>query len=562
LGPVTAADKLLRRESERVLGPVRRGIAYPQIPSVHELHLPATAPAPDPAGDAWLSPGLCDPYIEEARRLKAYDDFKLISDARPLPLFSAEKTAILDRARAAARSAGGTQASRRRASLRVFLDRHYDFADETEPAPLVAPQWKITSGDAARDAAFATTERILPRLLRRAPVPATGSLLPTPYPFLIAAPGRFRESYYWDTYFGLKGVLATHRIEIAQMQADNLLEEVRRFGFVPNGTRDYYLSRSQPPLLSSLVREVYEASATSPNRSEWLRRRAYPLMRLDYEKFWMRRQTRWDPDAGLNHDWDALDLPRPERHGADDETRLGRSYRDVRAAAESGLDFTVAMGGEASRVAGVLLNALLYKTERDLEWAANELGLKSEAAQWAEAAQRRQRAIDARLWRADRGEYDNFNLRTGAPIPILSAVTFAPLFVGAASAAQAAAVVKALPRLERAGGLMASEATLSSYQWDGTNGWAPLQILAIEGLRRYGYEREAKRLAEEWVGVIALVHHRTGILYERYDVAKADYPGADGSKYPVQEGFLWTNSSFVWALTAVLGVPLKKIDER
>ena len=231
----------------------------------------------------------------------------------------------------------------------------------------------------------------------------------------------------------------------------------------------------------------------------WLQKRAFPLVKADYEGFWMK--SRWDASTGLNHPSDDLDLERPERHTNDDEKKLGVTYRDVRAAAESAEDFSQAFVGEASQVAGVLLNSLLYKTERDLEWMAHMLGLSTDESAFRSAAGRRQATIDKYLWNPDIGRYENYLLRTGKRIPIQVADTFAPLFVGVASDAQAQAVRKGLPTLERAGGLMSTELTASADQWDGNNGWAPHQVMAIQGLTNYhrgtGVDPDARRLAEK-----------------------------------------------------------------
>lgn len=568
-----------------IIGHRKAQVAYPSVASVYQEHLPRVAPQPiEPTRD--VSPGLSDPMIEEARRVKAFEDFKPLSDVRRRKLSARDLAAVLARAteagEAAAKAhqvppkgtglAGATSESPalacRKAFLHEYIDGVYTFGNELEPLDgIVSPKWKLkprTSADASLVGAFDYTEETLAKLVRKTPEHSDGSLLPNPYPFAIPA-GRFQEAYYWDSYFGMMGLLATGRLELSQMQVDNFLEAVRNFGFIPNGMRDYYLSRSQPPFLSSMVRDVYEASLAAAGSARdpaaekarirsWLRDRAYPLMERDYQDFWMNPRTRYDATTGLNHHWDEFNLPRPERHASDVETRLGRTYRDVRAEAESGLDFTVAFGGEASRVAGVLLNSMLYKTEGDLAWAARELGKDREARKFEAAARRRRHAMDRYLWDPAKGVYENYDLRTRRRIPVLSATAFAPLYVHAASARQAGDLrARALPVLEKKGGLMSSDALSSTDQWDGPNGWAPLQVMAVQGLRNYGYDEDARRISDKWVRIIANVESRVGAMYERMDVARGDQPYADGTKYPPQQGFLWTNSSFVWMLKNVLG---------
>jgi alpha,alpha-trehalase len=316
-----------------------------------------------------------------------------------------------------------------------------------------------------------------------------------------------------------------------------------------------------------MARDVYEASyakaATAAEKARidrWLRERAYPLVRADYERFWMNPRTRFDARTGLNHHWDDIDLPRPERHGADNELALGRTYRDTRAAAESGLDFTDLFENQASAIANPLLNSMLYKTEQDLGWAASRLGLKAEARKFRAAAARRRAAVDRHLWNAQRGRYEPLNLATGKRVNVLSADTFSPLFVGMASPAQAARVRATLAVLERPGGLMATDLLKSAHQWDGINGWAPYQVMAIRGLERYGFAADGRRLADKWVHALAEIHARDRTFYERIDVARVTKPNIDAHKYPPQEGFLWTNGSFAWAAPEVLDARLRRIN--
>ena len=140
-----------------------------------------------------------------------------------------------------------------------------------------------------------------------------------------------------------------------------------------------------------------------------------------------------------------------------------------------------------------------------------------------------------------------------------SADAFAALFVGLASPEQAKIMRQSLRALEKEGGLMASNLESSIHQWDGPNGWAPYQVMAIDGLRRYGYTDDARRIAKKWVDAVAKIHDESRAMYERIDVKKISKPEVDPHKYPTQEGFLWTNGSFVWAAVDVLKMPLEPI---
>lgn len=539
-------------------------VAYPEIPTVQELHLTETAPAPQ-ASPIGLGPsaGSIDPLLERARELHAFDDFKYLADLRPKDLTAPDLDALKAQGHALVEKTGKTGEDAERAYLKFFIEAAYEPGGKLEKVPGIArPEWSVKTGDAETDATFDYTEKTWSELVRKTVAMKGGSLLASPYPVVIPA-GRFQESYYWDTYFGVQGLLATHRLELARMQVENFLSDVQEYGFVPNGGRDYYLTRSQPPVLSSLVSDVYRASfaATTPEGKarlkQWLAKRAYPLLVDDYKNFWMNPKTRYDAKTGLNHHWDALDTPRPERHGSDNERLLGKTYRDVRAAAESGLDFTEAFQGEATHIAGILLNSLLYKTERDLAWMADEMNRPKDAAVYHAAAAKRKAAMNRYLWDSKTGRFENYNLRTHRRVNAATGDLFATLFAKLATKSQAVKIHAQLKTLEGPGGIRASNLFNSTYQWDGNNGWAPFQFFAMEGLRSYGFETDAKRLAHEWIEANNKIHEATGALYERVDVEKLAKPKADTTKYPPQPGFFWTNGIYDWALIDILGTPLR-----
>jgi len=539
-------------------------IKYPDIPGLEQIHLPKDPPILFSQTADILSDGLTDPILERARELHVVDDFKYLSDLRRRTLSEEELAKIQVQGKALAERSEKKAKDKERAYLKFLIESEYEPGGHLDPVPALAPpRWNVRTGNSSIDETFAYTEDTWSKLARKTVPEKGGSLLPSPYPILIPA-GRFQESYYWDSYFGAQGLLVTKRIDLAGMQVENLLENVRRYGFVPNGGRDYYLSRSQPPVLSSFVKDVFEASektATDTEKKhlrEWLGARAYPLLKRDYENFWMDPKTRYDEKTGLNHHWDDLNTPRPERHGSDQESELGKSYRDVRAAAESGLDFTDAFGTDESHIAGVLLNSMLYKTERDLAWAANLLGKKSDFIRFREAAAKRKVAMNRYLWDSKERSFENYSISSQQRIHAISGDLFSTLFSKVASPTQARQIKSQLSVLEAPGGIRASNLVNSTRQWDGDNGWAPYQFFAIEGLRDYGYGRDARRIASKWVKANAKVHESSGVLYERIDVARIAKPETDSTKYPPQAGFLWTNGIFDWALVDVLGARLER----
>ncbi|MEO5968522.1 MAG: trehalase family glycosidase [Bdellovibrionia bacterium] len=549
------------RKATQLIDLRKAGILYPETLSVEALSISPTIPTANWCSPTPLSAGLVDPLLECARSLNAFNDYKILSDLRSKNLSSAELLIVGQNAlRSVEKETVLLECQRN--FLKHYIGEAYEHPVELLPVKdLALPKFKMNSGDTKIDAAFQYTENTWERLLKQ-PKPARGgSLLPAPYPILVPA-GRFQEAYYWDSYFGMKGLLATGRLEIAQMQVENFLSSVRMYGFVPNGGRDYFLSRSQPPFLSSMVREVYDASIQkNPEQKDrlkrWLKERAYPLIKLDYVRFWMDPQKRFNVKTGLNHHWDDINLPRPERHSADNEVALGKEYRDVRAGAESGLDFTEVFENQATHIAGPLLNSMLYKTEKDLSWIAHQLGMNAERDQFNTAARNRKRAISKFLWNSPKGRFEAYHLGTNRRVNILSSETFVPLFVGAASRIQAQSVRNGtLPILEKPGGLMATELVSSIHQWDGNNGWAPLQVMAIAGLNRYGFKADAVRIATKWVNAIAQTYADGGSMYERLNVETVKKPALDSNKYPTQEGFLWTNGSFNWAAIEILKYPI------
>lgn len=236
------------RKANQVLEKRKKGIAYPHVPEADELSLLKVRPAEGWADSTsmQLSAGLVDPDLEQAREIHAVDDYKELSDLVPKSLTPDERSRILTEAGRRA-DLCKTPEEAQRVKLRYYIEHFYQQPEELLPVEdMEGKTWRINSGDQAIDNAFAYTEQTWKTLLRRTKPKEGGSLLPAPYPILVPA-GRFQEQYYWDTYFAIKGLLATGRLPLAQMQVENMLSYVRRYGRVPNGGRDYFLSRSQPP---------------------------------------------------------------------------------------------------------------------------------------------------------------------------------------------------------------------------------------------------------------------------------------------------------------------------
>ncbi|WP_110655421.1 alpha,alpha-trehalase TreF [Salinicola halimionae] len=388
--------------------------------------------------------------------------------------------------------------------------------------------------------------------------PRGSSLLKLRHDYVVPG-GRFREYYYWDSYFTMLGLAASGENDLVCAVTDNCADLIMRYGHMPNGNRSYYLSRSQPPLFSMMV-ELTERQG--------LRKATHYLPQLEQEyAFWMageknlapgeshRRCVRLSEEHYLNRHWDDRATPREESFREDTEIakRCSRPaetlFRELRAGAESGWDFSGRWLDDVTDLSTIHttdfvtpeLNALLFHLEQTLSRLNGAVGDDAKAADFRRRAIRRQKAIDAYLWNDARGTYYDYDFVHDQLSVHLTAACVVPLFVGVASEAQAERVANIVAnRLVAPGGLVSTEITDSQQQWDHPNGWAPLQWMAIEGLRNYGFTKLANDIADRWLDLVEDLYRREHKLVEKYVL----YPGADfarGGEYPLQDGFGWTN---------------------
>ncbi len=449
--------------------------------------------------------------------------------------------------------------------------------------------------------------RVLPRVIGKLGDVAPGQLsrqglLYLPHPYVVPG-GFFNEMYGWDSYFIVLGLIADHRAALARGMVDNALFEVAHYGAVLNANRTYYLTRSQPPFLSSMIRAVLDDPASFRDQAEarrWLHH-AYPLAVRDHAT-WTRAAhragntglARYFDFGGASpvlemHDsaylrgvitWlvahpsqDPGYLVRASEHpDAAEATRLqttscnahasavcadawAKGYRlsadyylGDRAMRESGFDTTFRMGpfgGSTHHYAPVDLNSLLYRYERDLHDFAVQLGLDADARRWADAAEARRVAIDKYLWRPDKGMYMDYDFVAGKPSSYAFVTTFYPLWAGLASKPQADALRARLGLFERKGGLQMSDHA-SGAEWDAPFGWAPTNWLAVSGLDTYGFHDDARRIAREFTGTIDRSFAADGTIREKYNMlnANADVKISAGYKANVI-GFGWTNGVYL-----------------
>jgi alpha,alpha-trehalase len=388
--------------------------------------------------------------------------------------------------------------------------------------------------------------------------PRYSSLLPLPKPYVVPG-GRFREMYYWDSYFTMLGLVESGRHDLVEHMVRDFASLIDTYGHVPNGTRTYYLSRSQPPFFYAMV-GLLSVEDPAVAYAHYLRQ-----LRREYA-FWMqgevgleratahRRVVAMPNGAILNRYWDDADTPRDESYREDTDLarRSGRNapqlYRDVRAAAESGWDFSsrwFADGGSlatinTTEIIPIDLNSLLFGVENAISAGCARAGDRPCVSEFSHRAAARRDAVNRYLWDAAAGVYRDYGWVKQAQVPRVSAATLYPLFVALASEPQAVAVATAVSRdLLKAGGIVTTP-LLSGQQWDAPNGWAPLQWIGVSGLRRYAILPLAETIACRWMLNVNRVYGEDGKLVEKYDVIATGRLGG-GGEYPLQDGFGWTN---------------------
>ena len=422
--------------------------------------------------------------------------------------------------------------------------------------------------------------------------------------------GRFNEMYGWDSYFIVRGLIEDKRFDLARGMIENFFFEIEHYGTVLNANRTYFLTRSQPPFLTSMVTALYEAEKAAGKNDRDLLEKGYRWGAKDYE-MWIH-----DPhlagDTGLSRYFDFGVGPAPE--SLKDETNFYRGvasffllnaagrnyvvtadtnksadavvgskytvdvcdaqpatskascepkrnislagdyYKGDRAMRESGFDISFRFGPYGAgthHFAPVCLNSLLYKTEKDLEQISQILGHKDDARKWNERALQRKERIQKYLWDPQKGMFFDYSLDSSARSTYEYVTTFYPLWVGIATAEQAEAVRRSLPIFEHEGGLVMSK-DHSGVQWDYPYGWAPTQLLAIEGLRRYGFDKDADRVSYEFLSTVSENFRRDGTIREKYNVVTRSSEAHVVAGYQENVvGFGWTNGAFLALLHAL-----------
>jgi alpha,alpha-trehalase len=502
------------------------------------------APADAPQPPSVVFRGL----FADVQRAGIFPDSKTFPDAIPN-----QSPALILAAYQRERSAAGFD-------LRTFVRAHFT-------VPVTAETEYLSD---SRQNVCAHIDGLWP-VLTRGPDTATAgsSLLPLPHRYVVPG-GRFREAYYWDSYFTMLGLEASGRHDLVLEMIDNFAWLIDTYGHVPNGNRTYYLSRSQPPFFAAMV------ALAAQRDGEAVYGKYLPQLEREYQ-FWMegaaalargsahRRVVRLADGAVLNRYWDDRAVPRDEAWREDEATaRAARRpaaevYRNLRAAAESGWDFSSRWLADGKTLATIRtvdflpvdLNSLMYQLEIALSRGFAVKGDAAASARMRASADRRATDVRRIFWNEKRRTFTDYVWTERRVSDAVTAAGLYPLFFEIAERGQAAPVANATRlALLRPEGVVPTAAR-SGQQWDAPNGWAPLQWIAIQGFARYGENDLAKAIADGWVRENVTEFARSGKLVEKYDVTGD--AGARGGEYPNQDGFGWTNG----VLRSLLTVPAR-----
>lgn len=403
---------------------------------------------------------------------------------------------------------------------------------------------------------------------------------------------RFREVYYWDSYWVIRGLVVSKMLVTASGMVDNLLSMVQSFGFVPNGSRKYYLNRSQPPFLSEMVKTLVQEAGDLT-----LVERALPIL-LTEHTFWTTRPhvVRIEDAKGtvhsLNRYFAKWNTPRPESGTIDmavamrvAESKRPQLYNDIATAAETGWDFSSRWMEDrfnlstlrTSKIVPADLNAFLFQMEKNIELFAKLVGDAKTRRAFAKKADARRAAIEAVLWNDEMKQWNDYWLpenycdddTVGVAVKfdpashntVVYASNFVPIWCGLLPHERVEGFVAALKSsglLQPAG--IATSLIQTGQQWDFPNGWAPLQHMIIEGLHTQTRSKAAKTLAEEmavrWLRTNYATFVATGAMQEKFDVRECGTIGG-GGEYDDQTGFGWSNG-VVLALLDHFGWPVDR----
>lgn len=378
------------------------------------------------------------------------------------------------------------------------------------------------------------------------------TLIGLPKPYTVpCVEDRFQEMYYWDTYFANLGLLRSDMTEQAKNNAENMAFLINKYGFVPNGSRTWYLSRSQPPFFSKTVKDVFEVTGDK----EWLSQ-MYAALKKEYDFF---RKERMLPCGLFRYHGKPIDKQEIETVARDVARRINLEYDDIKhepekyiyigyAFYESGWDctsrFDIVKNTEFSWID---LDSLIYGMLADLAYFASVLQ-NGEEKRWQEEADALKKLICEKCYDKDKGMFCDYDFVNDKKSDFLSVACFYPLYVGLASKEQAEETIKKLPLLEQEYGVACCEPRedLHYLQWDYPNGWACLHHIIVKALLNYGYKADALRIAEKYCRLIEKNYEETENLWEKYNVVTGGLAKVKESRNSHMMG--WSAGCYMYCL--------------
>ncbi len=399
-------------------------------------------------------------------------------------------------------------------------------------------------------------------VLTRKPVAGNDSLITLPHPYIVPG-GRFREIYYWDSYFTMLGLQISGKVDMIQNMVNNFSYLIDAIGYTPNGNRTYYLGRSQPPFFACMVQLLAEEKGNS------ILIQYLPQLEKEYN-FWMKGRDNLSkentslfhsvllPDGNiLNRYYDENNTARPEAfkedtEGAERAQDKAAAHRHLRAAAESGWDFSSRWfkdGKDFSTIhtADIIpvdLNCLLYNLEQIIAKAYTLQNDTKNVDHYLMLSYKRKDAIQKYCWNIEQHFYFDYDFVSASQKRSLTLSAAFPLFFSIADKEQAESVAAIIENTFLFDGGLVTTTETTSQQWDAPNGWAPLQWIAVKGLLNYGYKNLAEKIAKRWMNINEKVYQNTGKLMEKYNVVSTDLT-AGGGEYEAQDGFGWTNGVYL-----------------
>jgi alpha,alpha-trehalase len=388
------------------------------------------------------------------------------------------------------------------------------------------------------------------------------SLLPLPDSYIVPG-GRFREIYYWDSYFTMQGLASSNRYDLIEDMLDNFKFLIDKYGHIPNGNRNYYLSRSQPPYFALMVELLHQKNGDA------VYKKYLSAMEKEY-MWWMegadklttnsehRRVVKLSDGSTLNRYYDDNNAPRQESYVQDVTTsktyvgKDGKVFTHLRAGAESGWDFSSRWFAdtlhlntiETTSIIPVDLNSLLYKYETLLSHAAKAAKQDAKSKGYLQKADKRKTALLKYCWNNKLNYFFDYDFKQKHTTDKWSLAGAMPLFCDAATDVQASEVKKIIEQKFLKDGGVVTTIYNTGQQWDAPNGWAPLQFITVKGLMNYGHNDLAKTIGERWMTVNEKVFKSTGKMLEKYNVEDISLESG-GGEYPTQDGFGWSNGVYL-----------------